>query len=99
MPNLLTKDDIQHRLASLGSGWGLNDAGYLSANYRFTNFQEAMDFANSVGNLAETANHHPDLLIGWGKCAIELWTHDAGGLTTADFDLAQQISDCYDALP
>jgi 4a-hydroxytetrahydrobiopterin dehydratase len=54
-------------------------------------FVEAMLFVNAVADLAEAANHHPDIAISWNKVTLHLTTHSAGGLTQADFDLAGQI--------
>jgi 4a-hydroxytetrahydrobiopterin dehydratase len=99
MRTALSPEAIQDRLTALGSRWSLDDNHHLKAEHRFKNFLDAMAFGQAVGALAEAANHHPDLHIGWGRCGIELWTHDVGGLTDADFDLARQIRDCYDALP
>ena len=99
MPTRLTESEIADRLSSLGSPWARTDAGHLTAPYSFANFGEALAFANAVGERAERANHHPDLHVGWGRCSIVLWTHDADGLTELDFALAREISACYDALP
>jgi 4a-hydroxytetrahydrobiopterin dehydratase len=55
------------------------------------NFSEAMTFVNAVAEMAEAANHHPDIGISWNKVTLRLTTHDAGGLTQADFDLARDI--------
>ena len=54
-------------------------------------FAEAMAFVNSVAALAEAANHHPDIAISWNKVTLHLTTHDAGGLTQNDLDLAAQV--------
>jgi 4a-hydroxytetrahydrobiopterin dehydratase len=58
-------------------------------------FAGALDFVNRVGEIAERANHHPDIEIRWNTVTLRLSTHSAGGITTADLDLAKQI----DALP
>lgn len=56
------------------------------------NFAAAVGIVNSIAVLAETADHHPDILIyGWNKIRISLSTHDRGGLTKLDFDLADKI--------
>ena len=54
-------------------------------------FAQAMAFVNSVAGLAEAANHHPDIAISWNKVTLHLTTHDAGGLTQADLDLAAKV--------
>ncbi len=60
--------------------------------YKFKNFREALAFTNSVGAIAESQKHHPDLKLGWGYCEITITTHDAGNtLTDRDFKLAQSI--------
>jgi 4a-hydroxytetrahydrobiopterin dehydratase len=55
------------------------------------NFAEAMVFVNRVAELAESRNHHPDIAISWNKVTLTLSTHDAGGLTQLDLDLATAI--------
>ncbi len=51
-----------------------------------------MLYVGAVAYLAEAANHHPDISIGWNKVTLSLSTHSAGGLTVKDFALAEQIS-------
>ena len=78
-------------LKELDAGWALNDAGHLLRSYAFPNFVTAMAFAQRVGDIAEEQAHHPDLLIGWGRCAVEIWTHKIDGLTESDFFLAAKV--------
>ena len=55
-------------------------------------FAAAIAFVNRVAEVAEAANHHPDILVhGWNKVRLELSTHSQGGLTEADFELAARI--------
>ncbi len=56
-----------------------------------SNFGEAMEVVNGVAQLAEGANHHPDIHISWSKVTLELSTHSAGGITQNDLDLAAAI--------
>ncbi len=90
----LNETQIQAQLAQL-AGWRLNDAGEITKTYAFSGFPQSLMFATAVGVLAEAAQHHPDIVIKWNKVTLALTTHDAGGLTEKDFDLARQI----DALP
>jgi 4a-hydroxytetrahydrobiopterin dehydratase len=60
----------------------------LKREYLFNNFLAALLFANKVGELAEAHNHHPSLLIEWGKCTVTWWTHQINGLHNNDFILA-----------
>ena len=59
--------------------------------YRFRDFREALAFVNRVGALAESAGHHPDIDVRYNTVTLALTTHDAGGLTGKDFDLARAI--------
>jgi 4a-hydroxytetrahydrobiopterin dehydratase len=62
----------------------------ISRTYVFKDFPAAMKFVNAVAELAEQAQHHPDVDIRWNKVTLALTTHDAGGLTEKDFALAKQ---------
>lgn len=60
--------------------------------WKLEGFAQALAFVNRVAEVAEAANHHPDILLhGWNKVRLELSTHSQGGLTEADFDLAGRI--------
>jgi len=69
----------------LGGGWELVDDHHLTKTYRFPNFQQALDFTNRIGALAEEINHHPSICLGWGRVELQLWTHKIDGLAEADF--------------
>lgn len=75
----------------LGNNWELNSDGHLEKIFKFKTFVDAMALANSIAIIAEKEKHHPDLHIGWGKCAVEIWTHNIGGLSENDFYLAAKI--------
>ncbi len=60
----------------------------IQRTYAFKNFAESMKFVGKVADAAEAANHHPDILIRYNKVTLTLSTHDSGGITTLDFDLA-----------
>jgi 4a-hydroxytetrahydrobiopterin dehydratase len=85
-------DELRGYFAKLGDGWALAKEHHLEKEVRFVNFADALDFANQVGAVAEAEGHHPDLLLGWGRVKIFLWTHAADGLTKNDFILASKIS-------
>jgi 4a-hydroxytetrahydrobiopterin dehydratase len=63
----------------------------IRRTYRFRDFREALAFVNRVGDLAEAAGHHPDIDIRYNAVTLALTTHDAGGLSVKDFDLARAI--------
>ena len=86
---LLDEKAIASRLQLLPR-WKL-DGGELVRRFEFPNFVEAMQFVNSVAELAEGAGHHPDIDIRYNKVRLSLVSHDAGGLTDRDFDLGSAI--------
>jgi 4a-hydroxytetrahydrobiopterin dehydratase len=91
-PNLLSEDDIEFRLKDLPL-WERKDI-VIFREISASNFAAAVGIINAIAVLAETADHHPDLLIyGWNKVRITLSTHDRGGLTELDFALAKKIED------
>jgi 4a-hydroxytetrahydrobiopterin dehydratase len=89
MAELLSDIAIQRGLGGL-TGWSRR-AEVLTRTYQFRNFKEAMSFVNRVAELAERANHHPDIDIRYSKVTLTLSTHDAGGITQNDLDLAKAI--------
>ena len=70
--------------------WTL-ERGEIVRHCEFRNFIEAMQFVNSVAEMAEGAGHHPDIDIRYNRVRLALFSHDAGGLTERDFDLAAAI--------
>jgi 4a-hydroxytetrahydrobiopterin dehydratase len=63
----------------------------LHLEIKTKNFAEALSLVNRVGQLAEAANHHPDIEFGWGYVRIKLTSHDRGCVTERDRALAKQI--------
>ncbi len=75
--------------------WELID-NKLHSIFKFTNFTNTLAFVNSVGDLAESLSHHPDILLSWGKVEIWTTTHDDGNIVTnKDYELSQSISKLY----
>lgn len=87
----LSSDKVQELLKTLDTGWLLNTNGHLYKQFKFPDFKSALVFTNKVGEVAEAENHHPDILLQWGKVGIALYTHSIGGLSLNDFILAAQI--------
>ena len=82
----LSLEEARSRLAGL-PGWQI-EAGELVRTFQFKDFVAALHFVNQVGEAAEAAGHHPDIDIRYNRVRLALVTHDAGGLTVKDFDLA-----------
>jgi len=84
----LPNDDVLKSLKKL-QHWQLAE-NELVRTFELPNFHKALAFVNQIGELAEAANHHPDInLHSWNKVTITLTTHSSGGLTQKDFELAQ----------
>ncbi|QUV78955.1 4a-hydroxytetrahydrobiopterin dehydratase [Chloracidobacterium thermophilum] len=89
-PMVLEAAELEKQLGDLPA-WQCQ-SGRLVRTLTFRNFADALDFVNRVGKLAEEANHHPDILLhNWNQVTLTLWTHDAGGLTLLDVNLAHKI--------
>jgi 4a-hydroxytetrahydrobiopterin dehydratase len=67
------------------------ESNALVREFTFADFKSALDFVNKVGQLAEDANHHPDIELGWGRVKVRLTTHSAGKVTPQDRLLATAI--------
>lgn len=87
--DLLTDEKIETGLAEL-PGWS-RDGDTITATYRSPSFPDAIALVDVVAEQAEAMNHHPDIDIRWRNTTWALSTHDAGGLTDLDFELAGRI--------
>ncbi len=88
-PRLLTPEDIKSLQADIPE-WEVKGKS-ITRNWQFKNFIDAFGFITKVAMLAETKNHHPKFTNVYSMVKIELSTHDLGGLTTLDIELAQGI--------
>ncbi len=86
---ILSPDAAQSRLAQL-PGCQI-ESGELVRTFQFKDFVAALQFVNQVGEFAEKPGHHPDIDIRYNRVRLALVSHDAGGLTEKDFDLAAQV--------
>lgn len=87
--------ELQDRVAQL-PGW-TTDGHTLRKEFRFENFVQAFGWMTSVALCAERLNHHPDWKNVYNRVWVELSTHDASGITSLDFQLAQQMDGLYSA--
>lgn len=65
----------------------------LQRSFAFSSFTQALQFANQVGDLAEEFDHHPQLIVEWGKTTVKWWTHKIGGLHINDLILAAKTDE------
>ena len=93
MPALkaLSDPEIAARLADLPR-WRC-EGGAIRRLYRTSGWKASLMVVNAIGHLAELAWHHPDLSVSWGKVEVALSTHDVGGISARDFELARKIED------
>lgn len=85
----LSDDEVQAGLDAL-PGWA-REGDEIVKEYEFPSFLAVIDFVTRIAALAEAADHHPDLDIRYNRLRVALTSHDAGGLTSRDLDLAGQI--------
>ena len=95
---VLTGDELNKYVNSVNSDWKLaDDNKKIVRSWEFPNFRKALDFINSVGELAEELGHHPDFYFhGYKYVRIELFTHKINGLHPNDFILAYRIDQLTD---
>lgn len=90
MPKQLDRTEIDRRLRRI-EGWSLKD-GKLHREYRFATFVEAFAFLTRVAFLAESLNHHPEFCSVYNRVALDLMTHDIGGVSELDFQFAERLA-------
>lgn len=86
---LLSPEQIHKKLQAV-QGWKLVDNSVVKT-YRFPDFATPLQLVNTVGVMAEHYNHHPDILLKYGEATFSLTTHEAGGVTEKDLDMALEI--------
>lgn len=86
----LNEEQIAARLAE-APGWSIVD-GKVSRTFEFASYASGVVFASAVAHLADSLDHHPDLLIGYRKVTVSVNTHDVGGISALDFELARRVS-------
>ncbi|MFB6205566.1 MAG: 4a-hydroxytetrahydrobiopterin dehydratase [Haloglomus sp.] len=92
MADLLSDEEIEERLPD---GWTHED-DHIARTYEFDAYLEGVGFAAGAGGLAEEAFHHPTLTVEWREVTVELTSHEEGGVTTKDIDLAERLNELAD---
>jgi 4a-hydroxytetrahydrobiopterin dehydratase len=96
-PAKSSESEIAAALAEL-PGWE-REGDEISRVFECASFPDAIAFVVRIGFLAEQTNHHPDLDVRWRKVRVALTTHDAGGLTALDAEMAAKISTAFTLPP
>jgi len=94
MSDLLDEDEIKALIKKVPE-WDLEGKELIRVA-EFDEFMEGIDFVDGVAEIAEEANHHPDIDIRFATVTLRVTTHEVNGLTDADFDLAQRIDNLLD---
>jgi 4a-hydroxytetrahydrobiopterin dehydratase len=92
MSDLLSDSEIT---AQLPDGWE-RDGDEIVRLFEFDAYLDALGFAAGAGGIAEDAWHHPEMIINWGEVEVRFTTHDAGGITEKDIDLAERFNGVYE---
>ncbi len=91
----LKGEGLKKFLDQLGHNWLEMNETKLEKEFKFPNFNRALEFANQVGEMSDELNHHPDLHISWGKCKVEIWTHRIDGIAEMDYVYAARVEKIY----
>jgi 4a-hydroxytetrahydrobiopterin dehydratase len=98
MADLLTQAQVEESMQTLAADphntWRMHDQG-LHADWKFKDFQHAFAFMTATAQMAEQMNHHPEWSNVYNRVSVRLTTHDAGGLTALDFNLAKAMTAIY----
>lgn len=89
MSDLIEKSELKEYLKRIPE-WEL-EGKKIERVFEFDDFNESIDFVNGIAEIAEETEHHPDIDIRWNKVKLILSTHNKGGLTDLDFELAEKI--------
>lgn len=91
-PKVYSEAEVKTRLEKELPGWQVEN-NTIQRQYKTDGWQTTLMAVNTLGYLAEAADHHPDLEVSWSKIVVKLQTHSAGGITDLDFDLARKIEE------
>lgn len=87
----LEGEELNEFRRELSNRWEVVDDHHLEGEFSFDDFQQALDFTNRVGEIAEEEGHHPNIYLTYGKVEIKIWTHAIDALSESDFILAAKI--------
>ena len=96
---ILNQEELKEKIKELAPEWktGENEHGvpYIQRVKHTSTYMEGIDFVNKVAKAAEANNHHPDIQINYKRISVKYWTHSSGGVTLADFQMAQKIGPLF----
>lgn len=89
MADTLTNEEVAQQLPD---GWE-REGDEIARTFEFDSYLEGVGFAAGAGGLAQEAFHHPSMTVDWREVEVRLTTHDEGGITEKDIDLAERLND------
>lgn len=92
MPDLLSDSEIAEQIPT---EWE-REGDEIVRTFEFDDYLDGIGFAGAVGGIAENAWHHPEMRIGWCEVEVRFTTHDAGGITENDIELAETLNGIYE---
>jgi 4a-hydroxytetrahydrobiopterin dehydratase len=92
MAETLSNDEVE---AQIPNEWHRED-DEIVRTYEFDSYLDGVGFLSGAGGVAEDAWHHPEMTLTWGEVEVRLTTHDAGGITEKDLDLAERFDELYE---
>lgn len=90
VPPMKGEDLAQYR-KQLGEDWNIIGEHHMEKEFKLKDWRQAVDMTNKIAELADQEDHHPDILLSYGKVKVTLWTHKINGLSENDFILAAKI--------
>ncbi len=91
----LEGDEIRIYMENIDSEWEVVDDHHIQRTFDFDDFQQALDFVNRVGEIAEEEGHHPNIEFTWGRATVKFYTHKIDGLHENDFIMASKVDGVY----
>ena len=87
----LSENEMKELITKISPEWEIIDNHHLLREWKFSNFQSALDFTNVAGSICEEQNHHADFELSWGRVQTIIFTHKIDGLVESDFILAAKF--------
>ena len=91
--NVYSEEEITQKLEEIGLGSWYLEEGWIRRKYNTENWRTTLMLVTTIGYLCEAAYHHADMAVTYARVWVKLKTHDAGGITDKDFELAQKIEE------
>jgi 4a-hydroxytetrahydrobiopterin dehydratase len=87
----LKGDALRQYEAEIDNAWQVVDEHHLERTFDFDNYDQSVEFANKVADIAKAEDHHPDILLTYDQVKVTVWTHKIGGLSENDFIFAAKV--------